>query len=59
MKRKILIPLSAVVIAASLSGCVKLWEDERMETIPLPETGITTTPEPWEQGGTQEGNEYE
>jgi ABC-type uncharacterized transport system auxiliary subunit len=47
--RKIVMLLAAVVIAASLSGCVKFWEQERIETIPLPETEIPVTPEPWEQ----------
>ena len=38
----------AVVAATSLSGCAKLWEDEQHEHIPLPETEIPITPEPWE-----------
>ncbi len=45
---------AAVVIAAALSGCVKLWEQERIETIPLPETEIPVTPDPWEPGGDDE-----
>jgi hypothetical protein len=47
--------IMAVVAASSLTGCVKLWEEERIETIPLPETEIPVEPEPWEPGGTQEG----
>lgn len=40
----------AVVAMMSLSGCVKLWEDERTECIPLPETEIPVSPDPWEPG---------
>ncbi len=52
--RKIVMIAAAVVIAAALSACVKLWEQERIETIPLPETEIPVTPDPWEPGGDDE-----
>ena len=54
MKNRLKYLLIAAVATMSLSGCVKLWEDERMETIPLPETEIPVTPDPWEPGETQE-----
>jgi hypothetical protein len=47
--------LAAVVVASSLTGCVKLWEEARVEVTPLPETEIPVAPDPWEPGGTQEG----
>lgn len=43
--------LPAIVGAAlstALTGCVKLWEDERTEIIPLPEVETPITPDPWE-----------
>jgi hypothetical protein len=52
--RKIVMMLAAFVIAATLTGCVKLWEQELIETIPLPETEIPVTPEPWELDATDE-----
>ena len=54
MKNRLKYLLIAAVATMSLSGCVKLWEDERMETISLPETEIPVTPDPWEPGETQE-----
>ncbi len=54
MKNRLKYLLIAAVATGSLSGCVKLWEDERQETIPLPETEIPVTPDPWEPGETQE-----
>ena len=53
MKNKLRCLIAAVVIAAALSGCAKLWEQERIEIIPLPETEIPVVPEQWEPGGTQ------
>ena len=52
--KKMRLFLLAVVITATLSGCTKVWESEWVETIPLPETEIPVTPDPWEPGGTDE-----
>ncbi len=52
--KKIKLILLAVVITATLSGCTKVWEDEWVETIPLPQTDIPIDPDPWEPGGTDE-----
>jgi hypothetical protein len=61
MKTKLKILMTAFVavvatamLAVSLMGCVKLWEDEWRECIPLPETEIPINPEPWEDTGTDE-----
>jgi hypothetical protein len=44
----------AVVATVSLSGCTKLWEEQWTECVPLPETGIPVTPDPWEPSETDE-----
>lgn len=46
--------VAVLSLSASLSGCVKLWEEESREYIPLPETGIHVTPDPWEPPETDE-----
>ncbi len=48
MKNKLKYMIAAVVAAATLSGCAKLWEQERIEIIPLPETEIPVAPDQWE-----------
>jgi hypothetical protein len=54
MKNKLKIMLIAVVAVVSFTGCVKVWEEEWTECIPLPETEVPVTPDPWEPGGTDE-----
>ena len=54
MKNKLKYLIAAVVAAAMLSGCAKLWEEERIEIIPLPETEMPVDPDRWEPGGEDE-----
>ncbi len=46
--------LITAVVTVSLSGCVKLWEVEQQEIIPMPEVEFPITPAPWEPGETQD-----
>jgi hypothetical protein len=54
MKNRLKILLMAVVATVSLSGCTKLWEEQWTECVPLPETGIPVTLDPWGPEGTDE-----
>jgi hypothetical protein len=54
MRKKISMLTAAVVLAVSLTGC-ELWDEERIETIRLPETDLPVIPEPWEPEGEDDG----
>jgi hypothetical protein len=56
MKSRLKILIMAVVASLSLTGCVKLWEDEQVDITHLPGTEIPLTPEPWEPEDIQEDN---
>ena len=53
MKNKLKYLLVAVAMA-SLTGCVKVWEEDCQECRDLPETELPVEPSPWEPGGEQE-----
>ncbi len=54
MKRLIKYALLLAVVGTAICGCTKVWEDEWVETIPLPETDIPIDPDPWEPPETDE-----
>ena len=53
MKTKLKYLLVAVAML-SLTGCVKVWEEDCQECRDLPETELPVEPSPWEPGGEQE-----
>jgi hypothetical protein len=55
MKRRLIkYTLLLTVVGTMLCGCAKVWEEECTECIPLPETEVPVTPDPWEPGETDE-----
>jgi hypothetical protein len=53
--RYVILPaIIGLVLCAALASCVKLWEEEWTECLPIPETEITISPDPWEPGEMQE-----
>ncbi len=53
MKNKLRYLLVAVAML-SLTGCVKVWEEDCRECRELPETELPVEPSPWEPGKSQE-----
>lgn len=54
MKRLIKYALLLTIAGTTLTGCVKLWEVECTECIPLPKTDIPVTTDPWEPSVTDD-----
>ncbi len=48
MRRVIKYALLLTIVCTALCGCTKIWEEEWIECIPLPETDVPVTPDPWE-----------
>jgi hypothetical protein len=45
---------AATIAAVTLSGCVKLWEEELTAIQPLPAVEVPVTPDQWERGNENE-----
>ncbi len=54
MKNKLKYLLLTAAVMLSLSGCVKVWEEDCKECRELPQTEVPVEPSPWEPGGEQE-----
>lgn len=48
MKKTIKYALMLALLCVASTGCAKIWEQECTECIPLPDTEIPVTPDPWE-----------